>query len=91
MAELLGREPSGSIPLSFSKWLLSIPAFRKWTRVEKEALDYFTCMAEYDCSRAQEDLRGSGISCPDFKEVIPAMVDFYKKHKDDPEKQLKIH
>jgi nucleoside-diphosphate-sugar epimerase len=91
MVEFLGREPVGMIPLSLSKWLLSIPAFRKWTRVEKEALDYFTCMAEYDCSQTQQDLRGSGILCPDFKDVIPAMVAYYKKHKNDSEKQLEIH
>jgi hypothetical protein len=48
-------------------------------------------MAEYDCSQTQQDLRGSGILCPDFKDVIPAMVVYYKKHKNDSEKQLEIH
>ncbi|RSK25730.1 3-beta hydroxysteroid dehydrogenase [Bacillus sp. HMF5848] len=90
MKEFLGKEPKGMIPLSLSKWALSIPAFRKWVRVEREAMDYFTCMAEYDCSQSQKDLEGSGISCPDFKDVIPAIVTFYKKHKHDTNKQIKI-
>ncbi|GAA0341835.1 SDR family oxidoreductase [Bacillus carboniphilus] len=90
MKEQLGKEPKGSIPLAFAKWSLSIPTFRKWVRVEKEALDYFTCMAEYDCSQTLRDLEGSGISCPDFKDVIPAMVRYYKENKNDKSKHLKI-
>ncbi|RST77167.1 NAD-dependent epimerase/dehydratase family protein [Siminovitchia acidinfaciens] len=90
MEELLGRKPLGTIPLSVARWFLSIRAFRKWTRVEKEALDYFSCMAEYDSTQAQEDLKGSGITCPDFKVVITPMVQFYKQHKNDSSKHIKI-
>ncbi|MBS4173029.1 SDR family oxidoreductase [Bacillus sp. FJAT-49736] len=90
MKEYLGREPRGTIPLFLAKSLLSLAVCRRWLRVEKEALDYFTCMAHYDCSQAQKDLQGSGISCPDFTEVIPAMVHFYKRHKNDSDKHLKI-
>ncbi|MFB6468061.1 SDR family oxidoreductase [Cytobacillus sp. Hz8] len=90
MKEYLGREPFGVIPLGLAKWFLSFSAIRKWLRVEKEALDYFTCMAEYDCSQTQKDLKGSGITCPNFKDVIPAMVLFFKQHKNDSEKQVKI-
>ena len=90
MREFLGRTPKGRIPLSWGRLFMSSSRFRKWVRTEKEALDYFTCKAEYDCTETQKDLAGSGISCPDFKEVIPAMVNFYKKHKNDPAKQLKI-
>ncbi|MGV3464199.1 MAG: SDR family oxidoreductase [Heyndrickxia sp.] len=91
MKEYLGKDPKGTIPLTVTKWALSFPAFRKWVRVEKEALDYFSCMAEYDCTQAQNDLYGSGISCPDLKDVIPGKVKFYDKHKNDEEKQLRIN
>ncbi|WP_017753948.1 SDR family oxidoreductase [Calidifontibacillus oryziterrae] len=91
MKEYLGMEPFGTIPLSVAKWFLSYSIFRKWLRVEKEALDYFTCMAQYDCTEAHNDLKGSGISCPDFKDVIPTMVKFYKAHKNEIDKQLKIN
>ncbi|MED4311874.1 SDR family oxidoreductase [Heyndrickxia coagulans] len=90
MEAYLGRKPHGTIPLSVMEWLFSIKAFRKWLNAEREALEYFTCKAEYDCSTAQKDLEGSGISCPDFKETLPAMVRFYEAHKDDRDKQLKI-
>ncbi|MFD2446951.1 SDR family oxidoreductase [Bacillus sp. CGMCC 1.16607] len=90
MKEYLGKEPIGMIPLSFAKWFLSFSVFRKWVKVEKEALDYFTCLAEYDCTQTEHDLRGSGITCPDFKEIIPPMVDYYRKHKNDKEKHLTI-
>ncbi|HET6872649.1 MAG TPA: SDR family oxidoreductase [Sporolactobacillaceae bacterium] len=90
MKEYLGREPKGRIPLSWGKAMLSSSRMRKWVRTEKEALAYFTCKAEYDCTQTQKDLAGSGIACPDFKDVIPAMVAFYKTHKDDPTKQLHI-
>lgn len=90
MKEFIGKEPVGTLPLSLAKWFLSFSVFRKWLRVEKEALDYFTCMAQYDCSEVQNDLEDSGIRCPDFKDVVPAIVQFYKKHKDDQDKQFKI-
>jgi nucleoside-diphosphate-sugar epimerase len=90
MKEFLGREPKGRLPLSLAKASMSSSKFRKWVRTEKEALDYFTCKAEYDCTETQMDLAWSGISCPDFKDVIPAMVAFYKDHKNDASKQLQI-
>jgi nucleoside-diphosphate-sugar epimerase len=90
MKAFLGREPKGRLPLSWGKALMSFSSIRKWVRTEKEALDYFTCRAEYDCAEAQRDLAGSGISCPDFKDVIPTMVAFYKEHRNDASKQLKI-
>ncbi|WP_246042210.1 hypothetical protein [Cohnella pontilimi] len=90
MKEYLGKEPVGTIPLSAAKLLLSLPAARKWLRVEKEALDYLVCKAHYDTANAERDLQGSGITCPDFQETLGAMVKFYKEHKNDSEKQLKI-
>jgi nucleoside-diphosphate-sugar epimerase len=90
MKEYLGREPVGTIPLSAAKWFLSIPAIRRWVRVEKESLDYLHCKAEYDCSQAQNDLRESGIVCPDFQQTLGPMIAFYERHKHDPQKQLRI-
>lgn len=90
MKAFLGREPKGVIPLALAKWFLSVPAVRRWLRVEKEALAYFTCMAKYDSTQAQQDLEGSGIACPDFKQIIDAIVPFYAKHKDDPNKRIVI-
>lgn len=90
MKEYLAKEPAGMIPLPVAKGFMSLSAIRKWLRVEKEGLDYFTCKAEHDCSQAQKDLQGSGITCPDFRETVKPMVDFYKKHKMDQEKHIRI-
>ncbi|KIL37043.1 3-beta hydroxysteroid dehydrogenase [Cohnella kolymensis] len=90
LAEYLGKEPIGTIPLAAAKGFLSIPALRKWLRIEKESLDYLACMAAYDCTQAQNDLRGSGIVCPDFKDTVGSMVQFYERHKNDTNKQLRI-
>ncbi|MFJ7752176.1 SDR family oxidoreductase [Peribacillus muralis] len=88
--ELYKKKPKGHIPLPISQAVLSIRHVRAFLGVEKEALDYFTWKGSFDCSLAQEDLAASGIVCPDFKEGVPAMVDFYLKHKHDEEYQIKI-
>lgn len=90
LQEYLGKLPRGSIPLAAAKGFLSIPALRRWLRIEKESLDYLSCMASYDCTQAQNDLKGSGIVCPDFKDTVESMVRFYERHKNDANKQLTI-
>ncbi|MGZ9584658.1 SDR family oxidoreductase [Paenibacillus marinisediminis] len=90
MQEYLGRKPKGMLPLAAAKPFMQIAVIRKWLRVEKEGLDYFSCMAEYDCSQAERDLQGAGIKCPDFQETIAPMVAYYGKHKNDSSKQLNI-
>ncbi|MCK1992718.1 SDR family oxidoreductase [Peribacillus muralis] len=88
--ELYNKKPKGHLPLSLSQAFLSIRQVRAYLGVEKEALDYFTWKGHFDCSLAQADLTASGIVCPDFKEGVPAMVDFYLQHKRDEEYQIKI-
>lgn len=90
MENFLEKKPAGTLPLSIAKSALSVSHLRKWLGVEKEALDYFTCLAHYDCSRAQKDLEGSGITCPSFKETVGSMVAYYKQHKNDRDKHIKI-
>ncbi|SFA77547.1 MULTISPECIES: SDR family oxidoreductase [unclassified Bacillus (in: firmicutes)] len=90
MEELINKRPRGSIPLSAAQWGLSIKPLRRYLGVEKEALDYFSWLGQFDCTQAQMDLLGSGISCPDFKDGVPAMVSFYMKNKDNPRYQVKI-
>lgn len=90
MEELLHRKPTGRVPLAPMRWLMSISLLRKWLRVEKEALDYFSYELIYDSTHAQQDLQGSDIHIPDFKESAPAMVRFYREHKNDPSKHISI-
>lgn len=90
MKELINKQPKGTIPLTLGKWFLSIKPMRTYLRVEKEALDYFTWMGQFDCTQAANDLKESGISCPDFKDGIQAMSAFYLKQKDNPNYQITI-
>jgi nucleoside-diphosphate-sugar epimerase len=90
MNELLDRRPRGTLPLTLGKWFLSIKPIRRYLGVEKEALDYFTWMGKFDNTLAANDLRDSGIRCPDFKEGIRSMTAFYLKQKDNPNYQIRI-
>ncbi|WHY02175.1 SDR family oxidoreductase [Neobacillus sp. DY30] len=90
MGELLNKKPIGTLPLTVGKWFLSIKMLRKYLGVEKEALDYFTWMGDFDCTLAANDLKGSGIECPDFRDGIKAMTAFYLKQKDNPNYQIPI-
>lgn len=86
----LGKTPRGTIPLSLAKSGLESAAVRKWLRVEKEAMDYFTIHSSYDTSQTIKDLAGSGLGCPDFKESIDSMILFYRKYKHDMSKHIQI-
>jgi nucleoside-diphosphate-sugar epimerase len=88
--ELLGKKPSWTMPASVISGALSIPLFRRWVRVEKETLEYFRTPAEYDATQAQKDLEGSGIRCPALEEYLPACVAYYKAHRDDPDKMVRV-
>ncbi|NDI36749.1 SDR family oxidoreductase [Chengkuizengella sediminis] len=90
MKELLQKKPIGRIPIMTTDFFLKIKFIRKFLGVEKEALDYFKYEARFDCQNAVEDLKGSGISCPDFMEILEPMVTYYKTHKHDQKKQLVI-
>ncbi|MDQ0972917.1 nucleoside-diphosphate-sugar epimerase [Neobacillus niacini] len=90
MEELLNKKPIGTLPLSVGKGFLSIKPMRKYLGVEKEALDYFTWTGHFDCTQAVNDLKESGIRCPDFKDGVKAMTAFYLEQKDNPNYQIHI-
>jgi nucleoside-diphosphate-sugar epimerase len=90
MKEMMNKQPRGTLPLSICKGLLSIKPLRKYLGVEKEALDYFTWMGNFDCTQTVNDLKDSGIICPDFKEGIKPMTAFYLKQKDNSNYQINI-
>lgn len=89
-SELIGKKPSFTLPLPVVSELLSIPAFRRWVMVEKETLEYFQLKAQYDCTQAAADLAGSGFECPDLADYIKVAVQFYKDHKNDPNKMILV-
>ncbi|MBO8157338.1 MAG: SDR family oxidoreductase [Bacillaceae bacterium] len=90
MEHYLKKSPTFSIPMFTAKLSLIVPGIRKWLRVEKEALYYFTNQCQFDPSNAQKRLRESQIQCPDFQSILPNIVSYYKKHEKDPEKHIRI-
>lgn len=88
--ELFNRNPLGMIPMGVSNLFLSIKSVRTYLGIEKEAMEYFTWKGRFDCSIAQADLTGSGIVCPRFRDGVPAMVEFYLKHKQEKNYQISI-
>ncbi|WAA11229.1 SDR family oxidoreductase [Fervidibacillus albus] len=90
LKEMLGRTPKGRIPLPVVNILLSFSSIRRALRVEKEITDYFVWQGTFDCSIAQKDLRDAGISCPDLKEQLPSMIEFYLRHRNDERYHIKI-
>ncbi|OEH92951.1 SDR family oxidoreductase [Bacillus solimangrovi] len=90
MKEYLNQSPKATVPLSVAKSFLIIPPLRKRLKIEREGLDYFTCKSHYDTTNAVRDLEGSGIQCPDFKETVAKMVEYYRIHKDDETKHIQI-
>ncbi|OCA89807.1 SDR family oxidoreductase [Bacillus sp. FJAT-27986] len=78
-----GKRPIGYLPFGLTKMALSIKPIRKFLGVEVESLDYFTWKGEFDCVQAQADLAEGGILCPDFKEGVVPMVEYYRANKNN--------
>jgi len=49
-----------------------------------ESVRYLNHPVRYDTRRATELLAASGLRCPRFPEYAPAMVEFFRRHEDDP-------
>jgi thioester reductase-like protein len=90
MVNLLKKAPKGSIPLPVAKTFLRVPTARKWLKVEREALDYFTWKGSFDCSEAKQLLIEAGITCPPFHVTAATMVKYYEDHKFDEMKHIHI-
>lgn len=48
------------------------------------SIRYLNHPVRYDTRRATELLAAAGLSCPGFASYAPAMVEFFRAHKDDP-------
>ncbi|TMW73483.1 SDR family oxidoreductase [Alteribacter natronophilus] len=91
MEEYLGKKPAGTIPFKSATAFLHFRPLRQWLGIEREALDYLICRTNYDTSNTERALENSGIRFSSFQETLPAMVSFYKNHRKDPEKKVKIN
>lgn len=88
--ELLGKKPTWTISPRLVELGLSISFIRKFMGVEKEAVEYFRCRAQYDARDAETVLEEGGLTCPDFKDYVGNMVKYYKQHRHDQDKKIHI-
>ncbi|MEG0260657.1 MAG: SDR family oxidoreductase [Lysinibacillus sp.] len=84
------RYPKGRLPLGIARKSLQIASIRKKLRVEQETLDYLSWNAQFDTTAAVSILQKENITCPDFIETMPQMVQFYIAHKEDESYQVEI-
>jgi thioester reductase-like protein len=57
-----------------------IPGATTLLGMPAELVDYFVHPTHYLTSRTQDELAGSGISCPRFPDYAPAIVDYMRHH-----------
>ncbi len=79
--QLTGKRVMGRLPLSITKKVLENYRIRKSLGVEYESVAYLAWHAEFDASGTQELLQHTGITCPDFLDILPIIVDFYRENK----------
>lgn len=87
---LLGKKPTWTLPASLVEASLSLSALRRFVRVEKETIAYFSHLADYDATGAQQDLLAAGIHCPSLHEFLQPAVDYYIAHRTDPDKRIPV-
>ncbi len=87
---LTNHYPKGRLPLLVAKKSLQVPFIRKKLGVEQETLDYLTWNAMFDTTEAVTILQKGGITCPDFIQTMPMMINFYLAHKEDESYQIQI-
>ncbi|MDQ0158636.1 SDR family oxidoreductase [Alkalibacillus salilacus] len=86
----LGRQPVGRMPFSLARFMLQFAIIRKWLGIAQEALDYFVCNVYHDCRETLNELKGTGIICPDLATYLPQIINYYKKHQHDQTKHVSI-
>ena len=69
------------LPLNTAKASIEqVPGVSSLLRIPSSALDYFAVPTHFGTSHAQEDLAGSGIECPSFRDYSEQLVSFMRAH-----------
>ena len=87
---LTNHYPKGRLSLALARKSLQVPFVRRKLGVEQETLDYLTWNAEFDTTEAVAILQKGSITCPDFIQTMPTMIEFYVAHKEDEGFQIQI-
>ncbi len=80
-----GRRPSYRLPPRGVTAALRSRAVREfYGGVPAESVRYLNHPVRYDTRRATELLAAAGLRRPGFREYAPAIVEFFRRHEDDP-------
>ncbi|MBI4669274.1 MAG: SDR family oxidoreductase [Elusimicrobia bacterium] len=77
-----------SIPPKLMEWTLASPLGR-WLGAPKEVLTYFNHGARYDSTQTTKILEGTGVKCPDVREYLPRLHQYWQAHRQEPGRQAK--
>ncbi|MGM8216644.1 SDR family oxidoreductase [Bacillaceae bacterium W0354] len=73
-----GKTPKGRLPLFLANLFMSIPMIRNWLGSQRETIDYLHHHCKFDTTNTSIDLAESGIQFPQFEQLIPTLVQYYK-------------
>jgi nucleoside-diphosphate-sugar epimerase len=80
IADRAGKKlPRMRVSYSIARRILKMPFVEKYSRVQRQALDYLNHLAIYNCSSTLEVLEGSGILCPRFDTYVDALMGFVSR------------
>jgi len=83
--QLAGKEPAYTVPAAPVAASLRSKSLRTFFGgVPRETIRYMNHPVRYDTRKATELLAAAGLSCPGFASYAPAMVEFFRAHKEDP-------
>ena len=69
------------LPLGPTRMLMAnFPALCKWTGFTPAMLDYFVHPTHYMADATTAALAGSGVTCPDIRQVLPSLVSYVRAH-----------
>ncbi|MDT8305016.1 MAG: SDR family oxidoreductase [Anaerolineae bacterium] len=57
-----------------------LPGVESLMGIEPELVEYFVHATSYTCDNTQQDLEGSGITCPPFTDYVANLVAFVRAH-----------
>ena len=77
----LGRAPAVmTLPDAWVEKLLEVPQIARTLGIPAQSLSYFNHSVDFDVSNTLEFLKVSGVSCPDYKEYLPKLIAYARKH-----------
>lgn len=77
------RLPSGFIPKSVSKALLSAPGVNLLSKGPRALLDLLATPVRYDTRNTEEILRGTNVVCPPFESYVDTLVAYVRQRIDE--------